>query len=76
MSDREITASHGTHEHARRLVENMIASDGPCETYTITCRPKMLSCDPVSQCMDFSSPGCEPLEGKPRSDAPSRKKPN
>ncbi|CUS43905.1 MAG: hypothetical protein V4610_12625 [Pseudomonadota bacterium] len=61
MSDVENTASYNN-EHARRLIENVIASSDECDAYTITCKPKMLSCDPVSQCMDFSSPGCSPLE--------------
>jgi hypothetical protein len=76
MNDTENSASHGTNEHARRLVDPMIASVAPCDAYSITCKPKMLSCDPVSQCMDFSSPGCEPLEGKPRADRSPEEKPN
>ena len=76
MSDTGNAASNSTNEHARRLVENMIASEEPCGPYSITCRPKMLSCDPVSHCMDFSSPGCEPLEGKPKPGRSPEEKPN
>jgi len=61
-----------TADHAMRLLVSGRKKDG-CDDLSISCRPQLLSCEPVAQCGSYNipAPGCSPLECDPVKTQPS-----
>jgi hypothetical protein len=54
-----------TEDHAMQLIVS--GQKAGCPDLSITCKPTLVSCTPVTQCVDFNinAPGCSPLECNP-----------
>jgi hypothetical protein len=69
---RIVMGADPTEEHAVRLLVSGKKKPG-CDDLTITCKPTLVSCEPVAQCARYNidPPGCSPLECSPVKTQPS-----
>lgn len=60
-----VIGGNPTDDHALELLVS--GRKKGCSDLSITCKPTLVSCEPVAQCAryDIQAPGCSPLECSP-----------